>query len=783
MTKQLRALIVEDSADDALLLVRELQQGGYDVTYRRVDTAPAMSEALETQPWDIVYSDYYLPSFSGAEALEMAKAHDPDIPFILISGGAVETAIVAEIMRAGARDWVMKSNLARLIPATERELRESAVRREHRRAERALRESEARYRSLVEQSPDGIFVTDSQGNFLDVNGRGCAMLGYSRPELLGLNVVDIIPPEDRESNYMCWEDLSAVKPTKAERRLLRKDGTTLSVDVVSRVLPDGRVQCIARDVTPSKRKEIQIQQQVAFLNNVIESLPHPFYVVDANDYTIEIANSASRLGELGSQSTCYSLTHGQDKPCSTDDHFCPLDIIKRTKQPVVVEHTHLDKDGRERNVEVHASPLFDAAGEVSKIIEYCLDITERKRAEREIRKLNEELEKRVYARTRELSALYDVMAVANETYPLRTTLERALRRVLRAMVCPAGSIYLLEDGSDALRLAVHQEALISQMAKGDGETSSDELAEWVLARGEPLVLPDATNDLPVTVEGDHEPQHPYIGVPMRARGQTLGVLSVFGQEERRFGREDVALLSSIADQVGVAVENARLREQAQQAAVLEERQRLARELHDSVTQSIYSLTLFAEGGQEFAQAEDLDRVKECFAALGETAQQALKEMRLLLYELRPVALEQEGLIGALQQRLDAVEARSGVKARLLVDGVDVDDPLSVLPLSVEEGLYRIAQEALNNALKHADSRAVTVHILRTGRHIELEVRDDGVGFEPRGAVKKGGMGLINMRERAEQIGGRLEVVSSPGEGTTVRVKVRVRNAVPAEGDR
>jgi PAS domain S-box-containing protein len=781
MAKQLRALIVEDSVDDALLLVRELQQGGYELTYRRVDTASAMTAALGTEPWDIVYSDYYLPSFSGLEALEIAKSHDPDIPFILVSGGAVETAIVAEIMRAGARDCVMKRNLARLVPATERELRESAVRREHRRAEQALRESEARYRSLVEQSPDGIFVTDGSGNILDANSRGCAMLGYTREELLHLNVKDIIPPEDRGSNYMCGEDSGTAHLAKAERRLLRRDGTIFPVDVVSKVLPDGRVQCIARDITPNKRKEIQIQQQIAFLNSVIESLPHPFYVVDANDYTIRIANSATGLGKLSSRSTCYSLTHGQDEPCSTENHFCPLDTIRRTKQPAVVEHIHLDKDGRARYVEVHGYPLLDARGEVSQIIEYCLDITDRKRAERDIRKLNEELEQRVSARTRELSALYDVMAVANETYPLRTTLERSLRRVLRAMECPSGSIHLLDERTGALRLTVHQEALGSAVAKGNGEAPNDGLAEWILVHGKPLVLPDALNDFLAGVGGQDYLRRPYVGVPMRARGQSIGVLGVFGQKERRFTREDVALLSSIADQVAVAVENARLREQAQQAAVLEERQRLARELHDSVSQSIYSLTLFAKGGREFAQAQDLDRVKECLAALGETAQQALKEMRLLLYELRPVALEQEGLIGALQQRLDAVEARSGVEARLLVDGVDMDDPLSVLPSSVEEGLYRIAQEALNNALKHADSRAVTVHIASTGRHVALEVRDDGIGFDPRDAFTKGGMGLISMRERAEQIGGRLEVVSSPGEGTTVRVKVKVGNPVPAEG--
>jgi signal transduction histidine kinase len=258
-----------------------------------------------------------------------------------------------------------------------------------------------------------------------------------------------------------------------------------------------------------------------------------------------------------------------------------------------------------------------------------------------------------------------------------------------------------------------------------------------------------------------------VGVPVWARGQVLGVLSVVGEAGRCFSQAEVSLLVSIADEVGVAVENARVHEQAQELAVVRERERLARELHDSVTQALYSLTLLAAAGQRLTGAGDLERVGDYLGRLGEIAQQALKEMRLLVYQLRPLVLRREGLVGALQERLDAVEKRAGVDARLLVEGA------VALPPPMEDELYRIAQEALTNALKHAAPTQVRVTIRSIDNRVSLEVQDNGRGFDPQSAVREGGMGLVNIRERAEKLGGSFAVVSRPGEGTTVRVDLEV----------
>ena len=214
------------------------------------------------------------------------------------------------------------------------------------------------------------------------------------------------------------------------------------------------------------------------------------------------------------------------------------------------------------------------------------------------------------------------------------------------------------------------------------------------------------------------------------------------------------------------VENARLRQEVDRAAVMRERSRLARELHDSVTQQLYSLTLLAEGWRRLAHNGKLDGQTDYLAELGAIAQQALKEMRLLVHELRPSALEQDGLLGALHQRLEAVERRSGVEKRLLAD--DLLD----LPSPIEEEMYGIIQEALNNALKHAAATTVTVRVGIVGREVRAEISDNGVGFEA-SASGRSGLGLTSMQERADKLGATLTIDSAPNAGTKVTLQVPI----------
>jgi signal transduction histidine kinase/ligand-binding sensor domain-containing protein len=206
-----------------------------------------------------------------------------------------------------------------------------------------------------------------------------------------------------------------------------------------------------------------------------------------------------------------------------------------------------------------------------------------------------------------------------------------------------------------------------------------------------------------------------------------------------------------------------LRQRERDQAVAEERNRLARDLHDSVTQALYGVTLYSEAAAGHLDLGHTDRAVEHLEELQNTAQEALAEMRLLIFELRPPILEELGLVAALQTRLQAVEGRAGLKTEFTTN---LQDPL---PPDLEEGLYRLAQEALNNVLKHAQAEQIRVHLRQEGGCVTLEIADDGVGFDPATASERGGMGLAAIAERAADLGARLAVDSQVGRGTKVTV--------------
>lgn len=255
-------------------------------------------------------------------------------------------------------------------------------------------------------------------------------------------------------------------------------------------------------------------------------------------------------------------------------------------------------------------------------------------------------------------------------------------------------------------------------------------------------------------------------IPLISGRIGLGTLILAKDEiDSSFDKSEIELAETIATDIAAAIENERLTEQTQLAAVDAERQRLARELHDSVTQSVYSLVLLSSGWESMAREGTLDDPAGSFQRLGEVGQQALREMRLLLHQMRPSTLD-KGIVDAIQQRLDAVERRANIDAQLVVQG-----NLTALPEIVEDELFKIVQEALNNALKHSRADSIKVHIEQDQGKIKLRVEDNGVGFDT--AAKYSSMGLRNMLERANAIGGNLAICSEAEQGTQVMISLRL----------
>jgi signal transduction histidine kinase/HAMP domain-containing protein len=254
-----------------------------------------------------------------------------------------------------------------------------------------------------------------------------------------------------------------------------------------------------------------------------------------------------------------------------------------------------------------------------------------------------------------------------------------------------------------------------------------------------------------------------IEVPIKSsRGNLLGAFTVTYLTPHSFSPEEQRLLKALAERAAVAIENAELYQRAQLAASLEERQRLARELHDSVSQALYGIALGARTARTLldrdpaAAAEPVDYVLSL-------AEAGMAEMRALIFELRPESLETEGLVAAIGKQLDALQARHGIAVTRTL-GEEPD-----LPLSSKEALYRIAQESLTNIAKHAKATVVSVTLAHGVTHVRLDVADNGVGFDPAGNYP-GHLGLRSMQERAEKAGGTLTIDSAPGSRTTVWAK-------------
>jgi len=264
MSRPLRVLIVEDSEDDTLLLVRELRRGGYDPTFERVDTPAAMKAALEQHKWDIVIADYVMPHFSGPAALKLLKEKGLDLPFIIVSGVIGEETAVAA-MTAGAHDYIMKDKLARLIPATERELREAEVRQERKRAEDALKESEERYRTVLEACPDPVVVYDMEGNGIYINPAFTRVFGWTLEEL-SCKKTDYVPGENwPETRAMIEKVLAGESFSRVESRRYTREGKILDVSISVATymnrdgIPVGSVHTLG-DITDRKLVEERLRK-------------------------------------------------------------------------------------------------------------------------------------------------------------------------------------------------------------------------------------------------------------------------------------------------------------------------------------------------------------------------------------------------------------------------------------------------------------------------------------------------------------------------------------------
>jgi signal transduction histidine kinase len=382
------------------------------------------------------------------------------------------------------------------------------------------------------------------------------------------------------------------------------------------------------------------------------------------------------------------------------------------------------------------------------------------------------------AAARQLERLTTLTQITEQLLGI-TELDSVLRVVVQAAgrLCDAtgAMVALIDDERQWLvPVATHGEPHAFfrdiQRAALDEEFQQRTIAGQAIARCEPVSSEDY-RDWPEPYLSQQsavqDGVRAVIAAPLRLDGVPIGMLWVCDTHPRRFAEDDVVLVQALADQAALAIEQVRLMLESREASVLEERARLARDLHDSVTQSIFSLSMLANAAETQYERHS-DKLGATLTRMRTLSQEALKEMRALVFQLRPPGLE-DGLTPAFERLVEASQVRGETSVTLRAA------TQRRLPKDTEVAVFRIAQEALNNALKHAHASAVTIELYEDAGQLIVAVRDDGSGFDPGAALRstpdarRGGLGLHSMRERATAAGLNLRLTSSTGRGTTVAI--------------
>jgi signal transduction histidine kinase len=367
----------------------------------------------------------------------------------------------------------------------------------------------------------------------------------------------------------------------------------------------------------------------------------------------------------------------------------------------------------------------------------------------------------------------EVARTISSTLELEQVVDLIMHELMKVIPCNGGAVLVVE-GDELVTMANQAPLALPERPTELRYRIADFGETWDrLCAGETIRVPDVRADelmarLFRKLIGPRLSALPFLRcvmwVPLIVSGRMIGLLSIGGGEQNFHTHEHARLAAAFAQAVATAIENARLYHTSRSVAALQERQRLARELHDSVSQVLYAIALSAAGAEDSQRKRSTERTTQLVKQMRQLARAGLAEMRALIFELREESLAEEGLVAAITKQSAAIEARHELKTCLKLDG-EPD-----VPLAAKEALYRIVQEALHNTVKHAAARSAEVSLAHEAGRVAPTVRDNGRGFRTDEKFP-GHLGLRSMRERAEALGGTFSAVSRPRSGTTIRVEV------------
>jgi PAS domain S-box-containing protein len=546
-----------------------------------------------------------------------------------------------------------------------------------------------------------------------------------------------------------------------------------------------------------RERTSELEKERALLNAVVQQMPAGLYIAEAETgRTILVNPQVARMVRVPQEAISGSL-----------EAMAALTMWKTDGAPYTYEEQPLTRtllrgDGTRGVLLVSSAPVRDEQGGIIAGVGTGLDITERKQAEEALRRLRDELEMQVQERTAELAhanrALQAEVTERKRAEQVSRGQAAALARTVSALASRPDVETFLTHLYHAIRDQLQADGLGINLHRPDGDRveacfasvaghrlTDEELREWgvapwlpaaeeplwqaILRERGPLAIYDVHNDPRIVYRENYlrAGARSVLIAPMMQGERVAGYLTMYNTRPRQYAPEEMELAQALAQQALLALQLGELAGQGREAAVLQERNRLAREIHDTLAQGFAGILIHLNLA-ETALARKPEKALPAISTAKELAKNSLAEARRSVWALRPNALEGSSLPDALRKLLAEMTAGTSLRVDFSVEG----SPRPV-PAEVENNLLRICQEAANNTIKYAEADALSVTLAFEGDCVSLRVRDNGIGFTPGGRPRGSGFGLLSMRERMEALRGGLAVVSAPGEGAEVRASVPV----------
>jgi len=555
MGKPLKVLIVEDSEDDAQLLLWELQRGGYEVEFERVETAEAMQSALTQKTWELILSDYTLPMFDALQALEVLKASGLDLPFI-ISSGTIGEEVAVSALKAGANDFLVKGKFARLGPAIERELREVESRRERRRAEAAAAASHKRFASLIEHAPDGIALLRQDGKLRQITSSVQQILGYTLEEAVSQDPGLLTHPDDLPALLGQLNDIiqNPGKVLRTEYRFRHKDGSWRWLEsTVTNLIAEPSIEAIVfnyRDITERKQSADQLNYHARLLRHISDAV-----IATDDQFRITTWNRAAETmyGWSSEEVIGRNVADILSSKLS-DEQQAEAQALLKQSNVSRGERVHHRKDGRTIYVEANTIALTDKHGKMTGYVSVDRDITERKQAEEQTQ-----------LQLQRLKALRTIDIAISSSFNLSLTLDILLDQVIAQLKTDAAAILVFHPITKTLEYAASRGFRSTAMRGAKVRLGEGYAGKAILERRIIHIpnLMETDSGLAQPLSGKSEEFNDYYCVPLLVKGKVEGVLEIFHRSALAGGPDWLDFLETLAGQAVIAMDNATLFEDLQ----------------------------------------------------------------------------------------------------------------------------------------------------------------------------------------------------------------------------